>query len=209
MDIYRKRRTSSTIYRKIYEQHFGPIPKDETGRSYEIHHIDGDSENNDPSNLVALTLQEHYDVHYSQGDFRACQFIAAKLKKSPEEIRDLHKLSIRKMIDNKTFNLCGGAISRKMNQDRMEAGIHLFQVNNPGPAVTDRRINDRTHNWVGENHPDFDHTVYKFENKITGEILECTRDYLIKTYKLNKGNTSSMLLGGRHKSVGGWRLKSV
>lgn len=40
-----------TIYRKIYENHFGPIPKDKDGRSYEIHHIDGNRKNNEISNL--------------------------------------------------------------------------------------------------------------------------------------------------------------
>ena len=35
-------------YRKIYEQHHGPIPIDESGRTYDIHHIDGNHFNNDP-----------------------------------------------------------------------------------------------------------------------------------------------------------------
>jgi len=34
MSIYRK-----TNYRKIYEDHNGPIPVDEDGRTYEIHHL--------------------------------------------------------------------------------------------------------------------------------------------------------------------------
>ena len=55
-------------YRKIYESHNGPIPKEDNGRSYEIHHIDGNHFNNDPSNLKAVSIQEHYDIHYSQGD---------------------------------------------------------------------------------------------------------------------------------------------
>lgn len=57
---------SSTNYRKIYEQHYGPIPKDSDGRTYEIHHIDGDHSNNDPSNLKCVSIQEHYDIHHSQ-----------------------------------------------------------------------------------------------------------------------------------------------
>ena len=28
-------------YRKIYEAHYGPIPKDSDGKTYEIHHLDG------------------------------------------------------------------------------------------------------------------------------------------------------------------------
>ena len=55
-------------YRKIYQNHVGPIPKDETGRTYEIHHIDGDRENNDPNNLLCVSIKEHYDIHETQGD---------------------------------------------------------------------------------------------------------------------------------------------
>jgi hypothetical protein len=39
---------SMSIYRKIYEQNFGPIPKDGDGRSYDVHHIDGNRNNNVP-----------------------------------------------------------------------------------------------------------------------------------------------------------------
>lgn len=58
-----------SIYRKIYEQTFGPIPVDSSGRTYEIHHIDGNHLNNDIENLKAMTIQEHYDIHNAQGDF--------------------------------------------------------------------------------------------------------------------------------------------
>lgn len=53
-------------YRKIWEDNFGPIPKDENGRSYEIHHKDGNTENNDLSNLMCVSIKEHYDIHYKQ-----------------------------------------------------------------------------------------------------------------------------------------------
>ena len=61
MTIYLKR-ASTTITRKIYIKHFGNIPKDGDGRSYEIHHIDGNHSNNDPSNLRAVTIKEHYEI---------------------------------------------------------------------------------------------------------------------------------------------------
>jgi hypothetical protein len=58
----------TTNHRKIYENHIGKIPIDETGRTYEIHHIDGNHSNNDPINLEAITIQEHYDIHFEQMD---------------------------------------------------------------------------------------------------------------------------------------------
>src|ERR1035437_565178 len=73
-------------YRLIYEQCFGPILKDVNGRSYEIHHIDGNHSNNSPNNLTALTIAEHYAVHYFQGDWFACFLIAVRMKKSHEEL---------------------------------------------------------------------------------------------------------------------------
>ena len=57
---------------KIYEDHYGPLPKDEKGRKYEIHHLDGNRENNDPSNLEAISITEHYNQHYEKGDWLAC-----------------------------------------------------------------------------------------------------------------------------------------
>lgn len=42
--------STSNIYRQIYEQHFGNIPK-----GYHIHHIDGNRDNNNPKNLITLS----------------------------------------------------------------------------------------------------------------------------------------------------------
>ena len=59
----------NTNYRKIWEYHNGKIPVDENGRSFEIHHLGGNRENNDLSNLHACSIQEHYDIHLMQKDF--------------------------------------------------------------------------------------------------------------------------------------------
>ena len=45
-------------YRKIYEYHFGEIPN-----GYHIHHIDGNALNNDISNLVCISAEEHTKIH--------------------------------------------------------------------------------------------------------------------------------------------------
>jgi hypothetical protein len=72
-------------YRKIYENHYGPIPRDENSRTYEIHHIDGNHSNNDPINLKAVTIQDHYDIHHSQGDWAACLRMSSRMNISHEE----------------------------------------------------------------------------------------------------------------------------
>jgi len=67
-------------YRKIWKDCNGLIPKDEQGRSYEIHHIDGNRRNNCIENLVCISIQEHYDIHYRQGDEIACHAIKLRMK---------------------------------------------------------------------------------------------------------------------------------
>jgi hypothetical protein len=95
---------NTTKYRKIYENHHGPIPKDEDGRTYEIHHIDGNHANNDYSNLKSVPIQEHYDIHYNQGDYGACSAILKRMSKSPEEIRFLGSELQKKRIESGTHN---------------------------------------------------------------------------------------------------------
>lgn len=66
-------------YRKIWSDQYGPIPVDELGRTYDIHHIDGNRENNDISNLKAVSLQEHYEIHFNQGDYASANMIAFRI----------------------------------------------------------------------------------------------------------------------------------
>lgn len=79
-------KSNSYTYRKIYEEHYGPIPIDDNNRTYEIHHIDGNRENNSPDNLIALSIKEHYDLHYKQGDYGACVMIAKRMKLPSDHI---------------------------------------------------------------------------------------------------------------------------
>lgn len=88
-------------YRKIWEDAYGCIPIDEQGRKYEIHHIDGDHTNNELSNLMCITIEEHYDIHYKQGDYGACHLIAKRLKISPNELSNLISELNKKRIGDK------------------------------------------------------------------------------------------------------------
>lgn len=68
-----------TNYRKIWEKHYGKIPKDNDGRPYEIHHKDGNRNNNDINNLICISIKEHYNIHYKQGDYGACVMIGKRM----------------------------------------------------------------------------------------------------------------------------------
>lgn len=117
-----------TSYRKIYEQYYGPIPVDSDGRKYEIHHTDGNHKNDLPENLKAITIQEHYDIHYSRGDWNACLRIAARIKLAPKVFSDL---------------------ARNNNLKRVASRSHPFQTRSDGTNLQTDRVADRTHNFLG------------------------------------------------------------
>ena len=158
-------------YRKIYEQHYGEIPRDEDGRIYEIHHIDGNHKNDSPENLMAVTIQEHYDIHYSQEDWYACLLIAERMKLSPSEISDLatknnlkqinagthYWLSDihaeetgkrqRQKVEDRTHHLLGGKIGGEASRQRVKDGTH----NLLGPENNRKRIENGTHHLITNN----------------------------------------------------------
>ena len=66
-------------HRKVWTHHYGDIPKDEDGFSYEIHHIDGDRTNNDISNLMCVSIKEHLQIHLQQEDWFAAALISKRI----------------------------------------------------------------------------------------------------------------------------------
>jgi len=68
-------------YRKTYEQFYqcSLLP------GIDIHHIDGDHSNNNPANLKAVTLEEHYEIHRSQKEYYAAYLIGRRMKIKPED----------------------------------------------------------------------------------------------------------------------------
>ena len=116
----------STNYRKIYEHHFGPIPRDNYGRTYDIHHIDGNRQNNSPDNLVALSIVDHLRIHESQEDWLACSAIMVRMKCSPEDIADISKLAAKEKVANGTHHFLGGKLQRESSNARIANGTHNF-----------------------------------------------------------------------------------
>ena len=126
-------------YRKIYESHYGPIPNDENGRTYDIHHIDGNHSNNDPTNLKAVTIQEHYDAHYIRKEWYACSLIAFRMKLSPAELSNLNtELQLKRVADG-THPFLGGEISRKHNQERLLNKTHHLLKRTDGTSIASDR----------------------------------------------------------------------
>jgi hypothetical protein len=135
-------------YRKIYINHFGPIPKDDQGRSFDIHHIDGNRNNNSPENLKCVSLKDHYKIHESQGDWGACYLIAKRLRLDPDTERELAKKHALARSANGTHNFQLMTLDerRRIVQRQMEAGCHPF-VGDKNPVY--QQLKHGTHPFLG------------------------------------------------------------
>jgi hypothetical protein len=78
-------------HRKIWEEYYGSIPKDHEGRTYEIHHIDGNRNNNDITNLKCVSIREHFNIHQMQEEFGACAMIMKRMDIPTEKISNIQK----------------------------------------------------------------------------------------------------------------------
>lgn len=132
-------------YRKIYIKHHGAIPIDALGIRYDIHHVDGDHDNNDPANLIALSLQEHYKVHHSRGDYAACLRLSHRMKLTKEEKTDLARLSSNKRVAEGRHNWQRRDDGTSFSSDLVKAGTHHLL----GGAIQRKEVADGRHHLLG------------------------------------------------------------
>jgi hypothetical protein len=138
-------------YKKIYEHHHGPIPKEEDGRSYEIHHVDGNHSNNDPMNLMAVTLQEHYTIHESQGDWYACWLMSwQRMNKTPEEISALASAVANEQVKNGTHPWQTRLDGTSLILERMSDPdyVNPLSKRTDGTSVSSDNVTNGTHNFL-------------------------------------------------------------
>jgi hypothetical protein len=129
-------------YRNIYENHHGIIPQEENGRSYHIHHIDGNRMNNDPANLIALSIQEHYNIHHLQNDWYACLKLAKQMNKSPEEISELARKEANRRIENGNHHFTDSEWQRQNQLKIIKNGKHFFVNDNPAKLEKNKKYGD-------------------------------------------------------------------
>lgn len=187
---YRTTKTDKT-YRKIWTEHFGPIPFDEDGRRCEIHHMDGDSSNNDISNLICLTIDEHYEIHYWQEDWAACLTMTKRMKITPEEKSELARKSM-------------------LNRMAKPGFVNNFAKRPDGTSVASDKVKDGTWHLAGidtsgKNNGRYDATEYIFENIKTGERATMPQNDFAKTYGLSRENINA-IVRKRRKTHKGWRV---
>lgn len=174
----------SNKYRKIYENHHGTIPKDPDGRSWEIHHIDGNHSNNSPENLKCVSIKEHYEIHFKQGDYGACFYISKKLKLDAAEAAKLMSLS---------------------NKQRVQKGEHNFQRRLDGTSIASDRVRDGTHPFMGKGISNIrvDRTIHVFENTLSKERVNMTQYEFVRKYSLQQSQVCR-LIKGKAKSTRKW-----
>ena len=108
-------------YRKIWEDyHKQVIPKDEKGRSYEIHHIDGNRANNLIENLLCVSIEDHWKIHIEKGEIGAANLIAKRFNQIYKSGWHHSKSTIEKMSrSHKGLNTWSKGVPRGP-QDQLE-----------------------------------------------------------------------------------------
>lgn len=133
-------------YRKIYTNYYGPIPKESNGRSYDIHHIDGNHNNNSPDNIKAVTIQEHYDIHYAQKDYGSCLAIAARMNISPNKLSELSSKAAQKRVKEGTHHFLG---KNNPSYRKLADGTHPFLDSERQRQKALKEIAEGRHNFLG------------------------------------------------------------
>lgn len=165
-------------YRKIWETYNGSIPD-----GYEIHHIDGDRQNNDISNLICLSLKEHYEVHYNQGDWLACAIMSERMKLSQEERKSIHKKAMESrdqsgernpmygrsaILENNMKWYNNGKIDKMFPENEQEDGFVKGRLNMPdydrsgskNPKAKAVYVNDKLYNCLKQVSEDYPNIPY-------------------------------------------------
>lgn len=133
-------------YRKLYESVHGTIPVDDDGICYEVHHIDGNHDNNDIQNLTAIPIDTHFKVHFEQGDYHACFLIATRMRLSDNELSEIAKLLNKLRIQNGTHHFTG---DRNPSKIRVKNGTHHLLKRSDGTSNSSDRVKRGTHNFSG------------------------------------------------------------
>jgi hypothetical protein len=117
-------------YRRLWVKVNGPIPYDEQGRRYDIHHIDGNRENCSIENLQCISMEEHLAIHTEQGDWAAAFRIAQRMNIDPAIKSELMSKSNKKRLEEGTHPFQDKEMreaNSKIVAEKLAKGTHPFQ----------------------------------------------------------------------------------
>lgn len=117
----------SKKYVKIWEKYHGKkLPS-----NMEIHHVDGNNKNNDVNNLMAVTIEQHLDIHKKQHDYGAVQAILMRMNMTDEQKQLLRE--------------CASKHQKKL----LEKGEHNFQIPKEERTKRSREIIEKRKRELG------------------------------------------------------------
>jgi len=125
-------------YRKIWELANNKNIPD----GCEIHHIDGDKSNNDPSNLKCVTVEEHLQIHLEQEDWGAVQAILARTKSDKNLIKLAASRAQKERYNNGTHNWLIHKDKQKVKVKEM-FNKRISETGNAFLGIEDRVENSR------------------------------------------------------------------
>jgi hypothetical protein len=124
----------SKNYVRIWEEYNGQkLPEGK-----EIHHIDGNHDNNDPNNLLVVTIEQHLEIHQKQKDYGAVQAILMRMNRSESDTKMLIECASKhqkKLLSEGRHNFQlmteerRKEISSKVGNYTKENGIGLHKIN--------------------------------------------------------------------------------
>ena len=97
---------------------------------------------------------------------------------------------------------------KRFRETNPEAYEKTLENLKPTPKREEKRIAATKKRMTGSSNWNYDPTVYKFENKKTGEVLNITRNDLINKHGCAAQNVYKLIKGLR-KSVNGWKLVTI
>ena len=205
------------IYRKIWTEHFGDIPKDAAGRSYEIHHIDGNRNNNSIDNLICVDINEHYRIHHDRKEYGACNKILKRMKLSVKETsklnselmiklwkdpeyRNMQEARQKKMWENEDYVKKFHSAASQSNLDRVTNKTHQFfdsvvrKNNNESRMKTFARLTQEgNHNFQSEQAKRLSSEMAKKLNSIKSICPHCSKEGVGPVMKRHHFDNCKML----------------
>lgn len=181
-------------YRKICQEHYGY--SNEQMKNMDVHHIDGNRENNNPSNLQLLSPEEHAQIH--QNDFVKWARKGSKLGNQSFLKRLKEKGPTEKEIAH-----------RKKLAILRSKGLHRV----PHSEETKKIISEKKKDWYKLNGP----SKHPLWGKTTYEVISPEGEKFIisggwKQWCLEKGlNASNMIevAKGKRKHCKGWKVNII